>query len=124
MSRFPAEIKYMIAFNLRNCDQNPHGPRDIKQFRLVSTEFSAIGAAYLLPVIHLTFQSKSFERLRTISQHPFYSQHVTRLHYEPDTFDNVLKSEEDLVKEHLESKCVRDEKSPIEPSNRRTKLTI
>ena len=114
----------MIAFNLRNCDQNPHGPRDIKQFRLVSTEFSAIGAAYLLPVIHLTFQSKSFERLRTISQHPFYSQHVTRLHYEPDTFDNVLKSDEDLVKEHLDSKCVRDEKSPIKPSNRRTKLTV
>ena len=98
----------MIAFNLRNCDQNPHGPRDIKQFRLVSTEFAAIGASYLLPVIHLTFQSKSFERLRTISKHPFYSQHVTRLHYEPDTFRSTLEIEEDWVKGNLEPKYVRD----------------
>ena len=97
MSSSPAEIKRMIAFHLRDCKENPDGPRDIKSFRLVNKEFSAIGAEFLLPVIHLTFQTKSFERLRTISQHPFYSQRVTHLQYEPDAFGKVYRNEEDWI---------------------------
>ena len=97
MSSSPAEIKRMIAFHLRNCEENPDGPCDIKRFRLVNKEFSAIGAEFLLPVIHLTFQTKSFERLRTISQHPFYSQRVTHLQYEPDAFMTIERNEEDWI---------------------------
>ena len=88
MDSLPTELKCLIAFHLRNCDVNPHGPRDIKQFRLVNKAFSIAGAKYLLPEIYLTFQSHSFERLRTISEHPFFSQHVKQLHYEPDAYGN------------------------------------
>ena len=104
------EIKRLIAFKLRNCDENPHGPRDIKTFRLVSTEFSAIGAEFLLPVIHLTFQSRSFERLRAISEHPVLSQHVKHLLYEADTFGNPRESEEEWVGKMLKSKVVSNRK--------------
>ena len=98
------EIKRMIAFLLRNCDENPNGPRDIKHFRLVNREFSIIGAEFLLPVIHLTFQTRSFERLRTISQHPYYGQRVTHLHYEADAFKNPSKREENWVMNIFDSK--------------------
>ena len=97
MSSSPAEIKRMIAFHLRNCEENPNGPSDIKRLRLVNKEFSVIGAEFLLPVIHLTFQTKSFERLRTISQHPFYSKRVTHLQYEPDTFSTKYENEEEWI---------------------------
>ena len=96
MSSTPAEIKRMIAFHLRNCEENPDGPCDIKCLRLVNKEFAVIGAEFLLPVIHLTFQTKSFERLQTISQHPFYNQRVTHLQYEPDAFGKIYKNVEDL----------------------------
>ncbi len=86
MDSLPTELKCLIAFHLRNCDDNPYGPRDIKQFRLVNKAFSIAGAEYLFPEIYLTFQSQSFERLRTISEHPFFSQHVKQLRYEPDVY--------------------------------------
>lgn len=57
MDRVPAEIKRMIAFELRNCDEDLHGPLDIKRFRLVNKQFSIIGAEYLLKEIHLTFET-------------------------------------------------------------------
>ena len=97
----------MIAFHLRNCEENPDGPRDIKWLRLVNKAFSVIGAEFLLPVIHLTFQTKSFERLRTISQHPFYSQRVTHLEYEPDAFSMVYRNEEEwrVCICHFKSNC-------------------
>ncbi len=88
MDSLPMELKCQIAFYLRNCDANPHGPRDIKQFRLVNKDFSIAGAKYLLPEIYLTFQSQSFERLRTISEHPFFSQHVKQLRYKPDVYND------------------------------------
>ena len=98
MNRCPPEIKRSIAFHLRNHDDNLDGPRDIKSFRLVNKEFSDIGAEFLLPVIHLTFQTNSFERLQTISQHSFYSKRVTHLLYKPDAFD---MGEEDRMKQFL-----------------------
>ena len=100
----PAEIKHMIAFHLRNCEENPNGPCDIKSLRLVDKEFAIVGAEFLLPVIHLTFQTKSFERLRAISQHPFYRQHVTHLQYEPDAFSRMFMSEEEWTSWFLDFK--------------------
>ncbi|KAF6232649.1 hypothetical protein HO173_009088 [Letharia columbiana] len=94
MNDLPIEVKCMIAFNLRNCDANPHGPRDIKQLRLINKAFSDAGAEHLLPEIHLTFQSQSFKRLRTISEHPIYSQHVKSLQYDPNTFGEYHESYE------------------------------
>ena len=113
MSSSPAEIKRMIAFHLRNCEENPDGPCDIKRLRLVNKEFSVIGAEFLLPVIHLTFQTESFERLRTISQHPFYSQRVTHLQYEPDAFGKVYRNEEDWTKGVLDFKSSCDSEHRI-----------
>ena len=103
MNRVPAEIKRMIAFELRNCDENPHGPRHIKRFRLVNKQFSVIGAEYLLREIHLTFQPKSFERLRTISKRPGYIQNVTRLRYEPDAFETTRKNEQGFIEQGFET---------------------
>ena len=97
MNNIPVEVIRMIASCLRNCPENPDGPRGIKQFRLVDRHFSVIGAEYLLSEIHLTFQSCSFERLRTISQHPYFSQHVTHLNYEADTYQHS-QLERDLIK--------------------------
>ena len=108
MSSSPTEIKRIIAFHLRNCEEDPDGPCHIKRFRLVNKEFSVIGAEFLLPVIHLTFQTKSFERLRTISQHPFYSQRVTHLQYEPDTFPQEYDNEEDWIMDTLNLKTTCD----------------
>lgn len=103
MNRVPVEIKRMIAFELRNCDENPHGPRHIKQFRLVNKQFSVIGAEYLLQEIHLTFRTKSFERLQTISKRPIYIKNVTRLLYEPDAFETRRKNEQGLLEEDFET---------------------
>ena len=102
----------MIAFNLRNCDENPDGPRHIKRFRLVNKEFSDVGAEYLLREIHLTFQTKSFERLRTISQHPCYTRYVMRLHYEPDAFGTPRKSEQGLLEDSLDTHFNCNRKPP------------
>ena len=104
LSSSPAEIKRMIAFHLRNCEENPNGPSDIKHLRLVNKEFSVIGAEFLLPVIYLTFRTKSFERLQTISQHPFFSRHVTHLQYEPDSFSEEFKDEEEWIASIVNSK--------------------
>lgn len=112
MDRVPAEIKRMIAFELRNCDENPDGPCDIKQFRLVNKQFSAIGAEYLLREIHLTFQTESFERLRTISKRPIYIKNVTRLHYEPDAFETRPKNEQWFLEEGFETNFIYVEKPP------------
>lgn len=97
----------MVAFNLRNCDENPYGPRDIKQLRLVNRVFSIIGAEFLLPEIHLTFQNQSFGRLKTISEHPTFSQHVQRLHYEPDSFGEQLMTYSTWLKSSLETPIIR-----------------
>ena len=106
----------MIAFHLRNCEENPDGPRDIKCLRLVNKEFSVIGAEFLLPTIHLTFQTKSFERLRTISQHSFYSQHVTHLEYEPDAFRMTYRNEEEWKAgiRDLKSNCELEHRVKLE----------
>lgn len=103
MNRVPVEIKRMIAFELRNSDENPHGPRHIKRFRLVNKQFSVIGAEYLLREIHLTFQPKSFERLRTISRRPGYIQNVTRLRYEPDAIETTRKNEQGFIEQGFET---------------------
>ncbi len=115
MDSLPVEIKRFIAFYLRNCDESPHGPCDIKNFRLVNKEFSAIGAEYLLPEIHLTFQTQSFERLRTVSQHPFYSRRVKSLYYEPDAFGNMDMNVFNQIRNSPEATFIRDRKRPEQP---------
>ena len=101
MDSLPMELKCVIALHLRNCDANPHEPRDIKQFRLVNKACSIAGAEYLFPEIFLSFQSQSFERLRTISEHPFFSQHVKQLNNEPDAYGDKDKRCDDWEKTYF-----------------------
>ena len=118
----PAEIKHMIAFHLRNCEENPNGPRDIMNLRLVNKEFAIVGAEYLLPVFHLTFQTKSFERLGIISQHPFYCQQVTHLQYEPDACSILYSNEEEWITGILDLKSNGDSEHRVKLQAKRESI--
>ena len=72
MDTLPAEIKRMIASSLEEVS-------DIKKLRLVNKAFSVVAAEFLPEEVYLIFKTDSFERLRQISNHAFFSKRVKSL---------------------------------------------
>ena len=56
----------------------------LQELRLVSKIFAELGAEFLIPEVHLVFTTGSIKRLKDISIHTVYSQHVRSLLYEAD----------------------------------------
>lgn len=57
-------------------------PPALKNARLVSKTFAAVGAFYLLPTINLSNESPSFERLQQVTQESAMCPGVQQLHYD------------------------------------------
>lgn len=91
MDHLPPELVHQICAKLKS-------EADIKTFRLLNSRCAAIGAKYLLPVLHLTYLLESLEKLKDVSTHPDFRQHVHVLFFEPSllckysTFDNYRKA--------------------------------
>ena len=62
---------------------------DIKKLRLVNKAFSVAAAEFLLEEVYVIFKTNSFERLRQISHHAFFSKRVKSLRYEPNAFERL-----------------------------------
>lgn len=58
---------------------------DVPNLRLTCKSLGEVGLEYLLPEVELLFTSKSFDRLRQISEHPALSRHVKSLVYRVDS---------------------------------------
>jgi len=61
--------------------------KDLKNLRLTCKILANFAAEFLLPEVHLVFAAKSITRLKRISLHPVFSQHVTSIFYEGDHLD-------------------------------------
>ena len=62
---------------------------DIKKLHLVNKALSVVAAEFLLEEVYLIFKKDSFERLRQISNHAFFSKRMKSLRYEPDAFERL-----------------------------------
>ncbi|THZ79138.1 hypothetical protein D6C84_07988 [Aureobasidium pullulans] len=71
MDTLPPELKQRVCSYLT--------PRDLKSFRLTSTDYAAAASRYLLPRIFLLNHPDSFQEVRDIVNHPELSQQVTTL---------------------------------------------
>ncbi|THY68909.1 hypothetical protein D6C86_10004 [Aureobasidium pullulans] len=71
MDTLPPELKQRICSYLK--------PKDLKSFRLTSTDYAAAASRYLLPRIFLLNHPDSFQEVRDIANHPELSQQVTTL---------------------------------------------
>lgn len=94
MDRLPLEITHMIFARFKGKCQV------IALLRLVCKTFAAVGLHYLVPEVHLIFNSSSFEHLRQISEHPVISKHVETLFYEADTltsYDTMKEWKNDIT---------------------------
>jgi len=54
---------------------------DIRRFRLVCRRFGDIGAQYLFRIIAHRYDSKSFDRLSKLADHPVFAGHVKKFVY-------------------------------------------
>ncbi|KAL8948801.1 MAG: hypothetical protein Q9222_005046 [Ikaeria aurantiellina] len=77
MDRLPPELLHLVL------DALP--PKDLLNLRLTCKMFADMSASHLLSQCELMFTLSSFQRLKQISQHPIYSQHVKSLVYYADT---------------------------------------
>ena len=68
-----------------NPPRNERGARatqaDIRQFRLVCRRFADLGAQYLFRTIAHRYNSKSFDRLSNLADHPVYGGYVKKFVY-------------------------------------------
>ncbi|THW09031.1 hypothetical protein D6D23_10066 [Aureobasidium pullulans] len=71
MDTLPPELKQRICNYLT--------PKDLKSFRLTSTDYAAAASRYLLPRIFLLNHPDSFQEVQDIVNHPELSQQVTTL---------------------------------------------
>lgn len=76
----PIELQRIIFTRLRI--------KDLKKLRLTCKFLADIGAELLLPEVHVIFTAESMARLKKISLHPVFSQHVTSIFYEGDRLDH------------------------------------
>ena len=81
MNALPPEIAALICGEI---DQ-----ADVPTLRLVSKFWNDVASPYLLHKPKLFFKQDSFDRLRDISKHPFFSKFVTGLVYEPNTLNKT-----------------------------------
>ena len=79
MNQLPVEITRQICSLLSTSD--------LKSVRLTRKALADIGAEFLLPEVHLVYKRHSIVRLKKISLHPIFSQHVKSLFYEGDRLD-------------------------------------
>ena len=77
MDELPAEMLYLICRALPQIT-------DIKSFRLTSRKFADIGAAFLLPDVHIFLHPDALTDVERISQHSKVSRNVTSLIFEAD----------------------------------------
>ncbi|MCJ1248509.1 hypothetical protein MMC30_005727 [Trapelia coarctata] len=76
--------------------------KDLKNLRLTCKFLDNIAAEFLLPEVHIVFTTKSINRLKNISLHPVFSQHVTAIFYEGDRLDHYESAEEWKTKVDLD----------------------
>ncbi|KAI4181462.1 MAG: hypothetical protein L6R41_006606 [Letrouitia leprolyta] len=76
LDRLPPELLREICSYL--------SPPDLRQCRLVSASFGFAGESFLLPILHLTFEFSSFERLKEICEKPAVCFGVREIHYRID----------------------------------------
>lgn len=81
MEKCPAEVLHLICRLLI--------PKDIKEARLVCKMLAVIAGQYLVPVVTFNSSAVSLDRLKMISQHPLFSQHVNKLIYEANILPPV-----------------------------------
>ena len=75
----PPEIAAII------CNEIDQG--DVPSLRLVSRFWNDIASPYLVHEPRLVFKQDSFDRLLSLSRHPYFSTLVTGLVYEPNTLN-------------------------------------
>ena len=61
---------------------------DLNNVRLACKGLADVGAEIFLAQAHLIFEVKSLERLKKISLHPLFSQHVKPIIYEAGRLDH------------------------------------
>ncbi|KAI4760611.1 hypothetical protein E4T52_07483 [Aureobasidium sp. EXF-3400] len=93
MDKLPLEMKQRI------CSFLHASPKLLKPIRLVSQQFAAAAAPYLLPRIFLVKHKDSCAEVREIVEHPVFSKHVTTLIVDPSHLKNH-KSLQLWVDEH------------------------
>lgn len=95
----PAEIIHLICRFL--------SPEDIKEARLVCKSLSVIASQYLVDTVTFNSSSDSLTRLKNISQHSLFSQHVVKLIYEANLLPpihNVTCYENILISKRMHSR--------------------
>ena len=84
MNELPPEIAVFVCNRIEQAD--------VPRLRLVSRFWNDVASAYLLRKPKLIFKQDSFDHLRDISEHPFFSKLVTRLVYEPNTLNKTNRA--------------------------------
>jgi len=98
MDGLPLELKQRICSFLHD------SPKLLKPIRLVSKQFAAAAAPYLIPRIFLFKHPDSCDEIQKIVQHPVFSKYVTTIAVDvsrlkfPVTFEDWIDYHEDFLK--------------------------
>lgn len=95
MAFLPLELIRNVCSNLSTTD--------IKNVRLTCQALGDIAAEFLIPEVHVVYKTQSITRLRKISLHPIFSQHVISILYEGDRLDHY-KTRKDWEKHVMDDR--------------------
>ncbi|KAL9109241.1 MAG: hypothetical protein Q9187_008193, partial [Circinaria calcarea] len=90
--------------------------RDVKSARLVCQLFNFAASQFLISEVYLSSSKRDLDVLKSVSQHPVFSKHVTDLVYDCRVFDHTLVDDEEAYTRELL-------RIPLSPERREWPLT-